>query len=283
MAIASVTNILLDCIAVFELGWGMEGAAAATVAAQVVSVVICLIRMGKMQILHISKTDLRPDKKLQGILLGLSMPIAMQNVIIAVGGMAMQTVVNRFGTEFIAGYTATNKLFGLLEMAAMAYGYGMTTYAGQNFGAQLWQRIRSGVRWAAVISILTAVVISAAMILFGRQITGLFLSTESPELAAAAGDIAYYYLFIMSALLPVLYLLHVYRSALQGMGNTKIPLISGIVEFTIRVGMSVLISYCSYQMVVFWAEPMAWFGATVLLMSAYFYQVSKLERTKENR
>ena len=70
-------------------------------------------------------------------LLGLGTPVAAQNVIIAVGGMVVQSVVNRYGTLFVAGFTATNKLYGILEIAAVSFGYAVTTYVGQNLGAGL--------------------------------------------------------------------------------------------------------------------------------------------------
>ena len=116
------------------------------------------------------------------------------------------------------------------------------------------------------------------MILFGRGVTMLFISSDTPELAAAAGETAYLYLCVMSAFLPVLYLLYAYRSALQGMGNTLIPLLSGIVEFVMRVGIAVFIGMMGGREEIFSAEPAAWVGATVLLGAAYYYKAAKLGR-----
>ena len=202
----------------------------------------------------------------------------MQNVIISVGGMAVQSVVNNFETSFIAGYTATNKLYGILEIAALSYGYAVTTYTGQNFGAGLWHRIRKGTRWAVMISLATSAAIAAVMILFGRGITMLFISSDSPALAAAAGNTAYRYLCMMSAFLPMLYLLYAYRSALQGMGNTMIPLLSGILEFFVRVGIAIVVGMAGGREAIFYAEVIAWTGAAVLLGGAYYYYAAKLGR-----
>jgi Na+-driven multidrug efflux pump len=113
------------------------------------------------------------------------------------------------------------------------------------------------------------------MVLFGRQITGLFLSSEAPELVASANEIAYEYLCLLAVMLWILYLLHVYRSVLQGMGDTKIPLVSGIVEFVLRVGMAFGIPLWGFREGVFWAEPLAWLGAVVLLMWAYVCRTRK--------
>lgn len=276
MVIAALSNIALDCAAVFWLGWGIAGAAAATVAAQILAGTLCTVRIVKNPMLRLSREDLSWDGTLAADLMGLGLPVAAQNVIIAVGGMALQSVVNHFETSFIAGFTATNKLYGLLEIAAVSYGYAVCTYTGQNYGAGIGERIRQGTRWAVGISLVTSAVIGAVMILLGRQITMLFISAEDAALAAAAGETAYRYLRVMAVMLPVLYLLYVYRSALQGMGETKIPLLSGVVEFVMRVGGAVAIGFSGWQSGIFYTEVLAWAGAAVLLGASYYRRERRL-------
>jgi Na+-driven multidrug efflux pump len=209
----------------------------------------------------------------------LGIPIALQNVLISVGGILVQSIVNGCGTAFIAGFTATNKLYGVLEIAALSYGFAITTYVGQNYGAGEYRRIRTGVSWSVGISVLTSGIIAAAMLLFGRQITMLFISADTPQLAVAAGETAYRYLCVMSLCLTVLYLLYVYRSALQGMGNTLIPMLSGVAEFVMRVGVAFLTAvHFGWQEGVFVAEVSAWTGAAVLLAVAYYAAATKLKR-----
>lgn len=276
MAVASLTNIMLDCLAVFVLDWGIAGAALATVFSQVLSGVVCAVKIWKTPELHIEKSDLSFDSGNAKRLMYLGVPVAVQNIVISIGGMAVQSVVNRFDTSFIAGFTSSNKLYGVLEIAALSYGYAVTTYTGQNYGAGQWDRIRKGTGWAVIISLITSVVIGAVMILLGRPITMLFISSESPELAAAAGEVGYRYLFAMSAALPVLYLLYAYRSALQGMGNTRIPLLSGVLELIVRVGAAFLMGFAGWKMGLLYIEPMAWISAMVLLCSAYYVSAAKL-------
>ena len=275
MAVASLTNILLDCIAVYWLDLGVVGAAGATVLAQILSGVICAIRIFRTPMLQFGKEHMLRNPQLTRRLMRLGTPVTLQNVVISVGGMAVTSVVNRFDTTFIAGFVATNKLYGVLEMAALSYGYAVTTFVGQNFGAANWTRIRKGVTKAVFISLFTSVVVGAMMLLFGRPITMLFISTESPEAAIAAGNTAYRYLSYMASMLPILYLLYVYRSALQGIGNTIIPMVSGVVEFVIRVGCSVIISFTLWQDGIFLAEVGAWLGAATLLSISYYISVKK--------
>lgn len=276
MAAAAVTNVVLDCLVVFVFRWGIAGAAVATVFSQCLSGVVCVLRIAKTPQLRVNKSHLRPNPALGKTLMLLGTPVAMQNIIIAVGGMAVQSVVNRFETSFIAGFTATGKLYGVLEIAAVSYGYAVTTYTGQNFGAALWQRIRRGVRWAVIISLITSAVIGVVMILFGRELTMLFISAQTEAETLAAGKTAYEYLCVMSFFLPILYLLYAYRSALQGMGDTVVPLLSGVVEFVMRVGFAVLIGMIGGQSEIFYAEVLAWGGAAVLLAATYYYRQAKL-------
>ena len=276
MIIASIANIALDCIAVFALKWGIAGAAIATVLAQVLAGAVCMVKMLRSPQLRFEKRHMAKDPALVKALMALGAPLAAQFVVIAVGGMAVQSVVNRFETSFIAGFTATNKLYGILEIAAVSYGFAVTTYTGQNFGAARWDRIRKGTNWAVLLSVLTAMLIAAVMILFGRNITMLFIESDIQALEIAAGNVAYRYLCFMSLALPILYLLHVYRAALQGVGNAQIPLWSGIAEFVIRVGASVVVGMTLWQDGIFWGEVGAWLGAAILLATAYYRIASKL-------
>ena len=278
MIAASLVNIVLDCVTVFAFGWGIAGAAAATVLAQCVAGVICMVKMLRTPQLCFGKEHMGKDPVLAKALMALGVPLAAQYIIIAVGGMAVQSVVNRFETSFIAGYTATNKLYGILEIAAVSYGYAVTTYVGQNFGAAFWERIRKGVNWSILLSVLTSMLIGGVMILFGRNITMLFIDTEIPQQAAMAGDVAYRYLCIMSLALPVLYLLHAYRAALQGVGNAQVPLLSGVMEFVIRVGASLMVGATLWENGVFLGEISAWVGAAILLGGAYYRIAVKLDK-----
>ena len=269
MAVASVTNIVLDVIFVMVFQWGIAGAAAATLIAQGVSGLFCLGRVARLDILRLSREDLRLRPQVSLRLLGLGAPMAFQNCVIAVGGMILQFMVNQVGVIFIAGYTAANKLYGVLEIAATSYGYAMITYVGQNLGAEKYDRVRQGTRSAAAIALGTSLVIAAVMLALGRIILGRFIS-GTPEEVEQAMEVAYTYLSIMSLCLPVLYILHVVRSAIQGMGNTALPMVSGIVEFLMRTTAAFLLPMVMGSTGIFFAEIAAWAGADLVLIPSYF-------------
>ncbi len=279
MIVASLLNVGLDLLFVIVFHWGVAGAATATVIAQAVSSVYCFRVVRKLTVLKLEKGDCRPSRSMTGALLKLGAPIALQNGIISIGGMVVQSVVNRFGMLFIAGYTATNKLYGILETAAVSYGYAVTSYVGQNLGAKLLKRIKKGMKAATVIALLTSAVISICMILFGKLFLGLFISGTEAEVAAAM-EVAYRYLVIMALFLSVLYMLHIYRSALMGLGDTVIPMVSGFVEMVVRIGAAMLLPMVIGEDGVFWAEVGAWTGAAILLVTAYFVRIRGLSSRK---
>ncbi len=278
MVVAALINVALDLIFVLVFHWGIAGAAGATVIAQVCSGIFCLVSILKLPVLAFSREDFRMEGRLCLHLMKLGLPMAFQNAIISVGGMIVQFVVNGFGVLFIAGFTATNKLYGILEVAATSYGYAMVTYTGQNLGAKKISRISRGMRAAVIVAVATSAVIAAAMLLFGRIILGWFIS-GTPEDVAVTLDIAYHYLAIMSVFLPILYILHVTRSSLQGMGNTMLPMLSGIAEFVMRTGTAMLLPLLFGEEGIFYAEILAWLGADVILVTSYVMQMRKLKRT----
>ena len=263
MVIAAGINIILDLVFVAGFHMGVAGAALATVIAQCFSALYCFIIVRKIEIVHITKDDFRAVPGLNRELLG---------------GLAVQFVVNGYGFLFVAGFTATNKLYGILEMAAISYGYAIITYVGQNLGAGQISRIKKGVHISGFLAFLTSAFISVMMFIFGKHILRMFISGNPAQTEQVLG-IAWHYLSIMASVLCILYFLHVYRSALQGLGDTMIPMLSGVVEFFIRVGVALLLPKIMGQNGIFYAEITAWTGAAVLLAVSYYIRIRKFRES----
>ncbi|QHQ60959.1 MATE family efflux transporter [Anaerocolumna sedimenticola] len=274
MIIASAVNILLDCLFVMGFQWGIAGAATATLIAQICSCIFCYQVIHRNSYLKMSKKDWELDFSVIKKLIALGIPSSFQNGIIAVGGLVVQYVINGFGFIFVAGFTATNKLYGLLEIAATSFGFAAATFTGQNLGAGKIRRIREGMRSGIIMAVITSGIISIIMLVFGRHILGLFISGTKEETTEVI-KIAYRYLSIMAALLFILYLLHLYRSALQGMGDTITPMISGIVELCMRVLIILILPKLIGDWGVYFAEVAAWTGAEFLLMVMYYVRVHR--------
>ena len=234
MIVASFVNIGLDLLFVMVFKWGVAGAAVATIIAQVVASLYCIRIMLKTEYLKIDRSEMTIEHNFVYKLLKLAAPMAFQNTIIAFGGMVVQLVVNGYGVAFIAGFTATTKLYGILEIAATSYGYAMVTYTGQNYGAHRYDRIKSGVKKVVLLSLATSILISIILWIFGPFFLSCFISKTS-EGAHEAMTYGLNFLRCLTAWLPILYMLHAYRSTIQGLSNAFIPMISGLFELLMRI------------------------------------------------
>ena len=275
LACSTAVNIVLDWWFVGSLGLGTNGGAYATVIAQAVSAAICLSAVLKIPELRPRRADYRPDRRVIGRLVKLGFPIAFQNLIIALGGLVLQGVVNAFGFVFMAGYNAASRLQGLIEISGASLGNAAGTFTGQNIGAGRKDRVRLGLRRSAQIGFGLALAVGGIMVLFGRPILSLFIRDEA-ELAGQVLDIGYDFLRVMAAGLPMLYLLFVYRSTLQGLGDTVIPMISGFIELALRVGTALLLPLLIGWWGVYIAEIAAWISAGIFLIIGCYHRLRKI-------
>lgn len=263
MIISTILNIFLDLVMVRSMG--ITGAALATVISQAAGGFINLYAMMHIPLLHMEKADWKRNEALDGKLLKLSLPMMMQNLLISGGGMIVQSRVNGFDLAHIASYSAMNKMFGLLELAAMAYGYALITYISQNFGAHKPDRIRSGLKSSAIIALITSAFVSLLIVGFGRSIAASFL-TGDPKTVEEAANLTVQLLRVLAFTLPLLYLLHVMRSALQGLGNTMMPMVSGLAEIAGRLVLAVWgIRMLGWNAIVL-TEPVAWIASDLVLL-----------------
>ena len=275
MTLSSFCNIALDLLFVFGFGWGIQGAAAATVLAQLLAACFCCVKLRGSGLFSLGNKEYYPDRDVIKEQRKLGLPMGLQNMITAMGGLIVQSVINGFGVLFIAGYTAANKLYGLLEIAASSYGYAMSTYSGQNMGAARYDRIGKGLRAANLIGAATALLMSAIMVFFGKPVLGCFLTGDSVTVEGAM-RIGYHFLLVLAVFFPFLYILYVTRSCIQGMGNSLLPMISSIVQLVMRTGCALLLPALIGESGVFYGEVCAWLGADLLLAFSYFYCMKKL-------
>ena len=277
MIVACAVNVGLDLLFVLVFHWGIAGAAIATLMAQCCSALYCLWQLKKIRSVTVSREHVKPDYKLSGTLMKLGSAMAFQYMIIAVGGLVVQFVVNGEGVLFIAGITATNKLYGVLEIAATSFGFAMATFVGQNLGAGRFDRIRRGQKAGYLLALITSGIIAGLMVVLGKPILSCFIS-GTPEEVARTMEISFHYLMIMSAALPALYALYVAKSSLQGLGNTFLPLMSGVVELAARTAVVFTLPLLIGTEGIYFAEISAWIGADLVLVPGYFLTARKIEK-----
>lgn len=274
MIISTIMNVCLDILFVCVFEFGIAGAAIATLISQFFSAFYCVRKILSLDIISLKKDCFKPSGKLISQLIKLGTPLALQNVIISFGGMVLQSIIDGFGVLVIAASTATNKLYGILECAASAYGFAMTTYVGQNYGAGKIDRVRKGVTVANIISVISCIIIASITIGFGKIFLGLFIS-GTPEEEATTLRYAYIFLCTMSVTLPILYIIYIYRSVMQGLGHTVIPMITGFVELAIRLVAAWILPMKFGPESLFCAHVLAWVGSDILLIPGYYYCIKK--------
>ncbi len=277
MVLATFTNIVLDILFVAKFHWGVAGVAIATSLAQGVSFLVCLWAVIRLPMLHPQRDDLRPDFPMMRQLMRLGGPIAFQFIVISIGGLILTRVVNGFGFIFVAGYNAAARLQGPLEMVGGSISASLGTFAGQNFGAGKLDRVRKGVRSCAFITVAIALLLAAVIIPLRREILSLFVQ-DDPAVVEQVLDYGSNFLTVMASGICALYVLFTYRSALQGLGDTFIPMMSGFVELAMRLGCALLLPPLIGEWGVYLAEIFAWLGAAVLLAIGYFRRIRALSR-----
>lgn len=261
---ASFANILFDIVLVMGLGMGIWGAAYGTLLSQLCSVLCCIAALSRIEQARVEPGNRKISVRMFAEQMKLGVPMGFQNIITAVGGLAVQSVVNGFGMLFLAGYTAANRLYGLLETAASSYGYAISTYTAQNIGAGKKERVRSGILAALLLGAATAYLMSFIMVVWGKPILGIFIADSQVE-AEAALRVGYRFLCILAAFFPLLYALYILRSCIQGMGNSTMPMLSSLIQVAMRIFCAAVLTRYVGNAGVFWGEIMAWLGADLFL------------------
>ena len=274
LILASITNIILDLVLIINFKMGVAGAALATVASQGLSGFLCYVYiLKKFDILKLKKEHFKYDKFLVKELMYISLPMALQYSITAVGVMILQVAVNSFGSTTVAAYTAASKVEQLVIQPGIALGMTMATYSAQNLGAHQIERIRLGVRKCTFITLMVNALSGVLVVLLGSYIVQLFIPAENIE----ALPLSQQYLNTVAIFFPILGLLFLYRFTLQGVGNTVVPMFAGVMELIMRTLVAfTLPGLLGYQGVCF-ASPFAWIGATVWLLWSYFRTMPRLE------
>ncbi len=178
LLVATVLNIVLDLVFVAKLGMGVSGVALATVIAQMVSAVLCFIRLARMMDVFDLKLEyVKLHKKYSGNIVRLGLPSGLTQAIFSMAAIIVQSLTNSFGEMFIAANVIVMRVDGFAMLPNFSFGSAMTTYAGQNVGARAYERVTKGAKQGTLIAVLTTSTITGLILLFGRQLMGVFTNT----------------------------------------------------------------------------------------------------------
>ena len=269
MGIAALVNIGLDLLFVLVFQWGIFGAAIASVLAQFLSFLYCLHRIRRIEIIRITREDWKMDWPLSFRMLAFSIPIAVSFIIVAVSGIILQSTVNKLGSIYVAGFTAPNKLYGILEATSLALGQAFATFLSQNYGAGKFDRVKEGTRKGVLLALLMALAVTALIVPFIRPLLSCFIDASEKD-AAAIMAVAWKYMFIMTVSIVLVYPIHIYRGALQSVGNSIWPMISGFAESLARALMGTAAVVLFSTEAIFYAEPVSWLFALLFVIVPYY-------------
>ena len=267
LIVSSVLNIILDLVLIINFKMGVAGAAYATVVSQGVSALLCVIyTYKKYKILRLKKEDFKVKKKYYRRHLKVGIPMALQFSITAIGIMTVQSAINIFGSTVIASYAASSKVLQLVMQPATTLGVTMATYCGQNIGAKRYDRIKLGVKKCVQISIITSLISAMVLIFLGKYFVMMFVSNPDAEILSYAQQV----LNISAIFFIPLGLIFVYRNALQGIGDSFIPMMAGVYELVARAVVAFTLPKALESMGLCLADPVAWFAAVIPLAYTYY-------------
>ncbi len=269
-------NVILDLFFIRVLHMGVAGAAWATVIAQGVSALLCMIYIGaKEPLLRPALRQLKPNRDFTKHQLSVGIPMALQFGITGSGTVIMQAAVNLFGPTAVAAYSASGKISSMLVQGPTTIGQAMATYAGQNYGARKPDRIRKGVGYAVKINVVYAIV-AGIVAYFGLPLFLRLFFNDQADMEAILSYGKQYILVCASFYVP-LSVIFTFRNTMQGCGYGFLPMMGGVVELFARLSCALLaMRTLSFTLACF-CDPAAWFSAGVFTMFAYFYVMKKVE------
>lgn len=235
LIISTVLNVGLDLLLVVVFDTGVVGAALATVTAQAISAVVCLVYLIKRRpMLLVKRKDFVFTARSTGELFSAGLGMALMYSIVDMGSIVLQNGINGFGKDIITAHTAARKIFGLTIMPFSAVSATMVTYCSQNLGAGKYSRIRRGIFDGMMIVLAWATIAVAIVYLAGNALIGMIVSADGENSAVIIKTGVLY----MKWSVPFYYALSVLlalRSALQGLGRSLVPIICSAIELTWKI------------------------------------------------
>lgn len=239
LLIATILNIVLDIWFVASFNMGVPGVALATIIAQMISAVLCVIKLKKMdEVFDLNLSVMKPIKEYVVQLLRLGLPSGLTQVIFSLAMITVQSLTNTFGEMIIACNVIVMRVDGFAMMPNFSFGMAMTTYAGQNIGAKRIDRVEEGTRQGLVIAVGVSTVITIIILLFGRYLMNIF--TETAELV----DISMRMMRILAVGYVAMAVTQVLSGVMRGAGDTITPMwISLITTIFLRVPIAYGLAY----------------------------------------
>ncbi|MBO5302454.1 MAG: MATE family efflux transporter [Lachnospiraceae bacterium] len=265
LVLSSILNILMDLWFIYGLDLGVAGAAYATVLAQIISAVLSWIYMfGRYEIFRLKMMDLRPVKETMKELLSAGGSMAFMSSFVQFGTVALQTAINTLGQNIIVAHTAARKITEIFMMMFGVLGSTMATFAGQNYGAGKFRRIREGLKVATVMSIIWCIAVLICAQFASEWLIGAVTGSDTKEVLETGA----LYLKVDTCLYIVTAFICLFRNTLQGIGDHITPVISSFIELAGKVVFAMLLTPVFGYWGIIWSEPVVWIVMVIPLTVA---------------
>lgn len=277
LIISSLLNVLLDILFVKFMKFGIAGAAYATVIAQAVSVVLCIVYIWtKSPILRFSPSDLKWEPSLLTELLSIGFSMALMLVVVQIGSVALQRGVNSLGETVITAHIGGRKIDEAFMIPLGTLAMASSTFASQNLGAGKYDRIKKGIKQGILLAMAWSIISIIVVFSFGKMMIKVITGTSNDEIIQTA----FLYLRINISLFLFLSILLVLRSSLQGLGRKIVPIMGSVVELVLKfVSVGIITKHLGYLGICI-TEPIIWVICAMMVLTDFVLFMKKL--SKEN-
>ncbi|MGD9929514.1 MAG: MATE family efflux transporter [Mangrovibacterium sp.] len=266
MIVSTINNVFFDLLFVVVFKWGIEGVALATVISQAGAFFTATWYLNKKH--PVIKLRFRRyifDRDIFKSCVRIGLPTGFQQSFVAFGMMAIMGIVNTFGTNAVAAYTAAMRVDSFAKMPAITFSSALSTFVGQNLGAFREDRAMKGLKITLLFSLGYSLFVSILIILFGKYLIQLF--TPDPGVIAIGQD----YLVIVSSFYLLLSVMFTFTGFLRGAGATFVPMLTTLTAlYLFRIPMAYFLSGEIGVNGIWWAEPTGWLAGMTILIVYYF-------------
>ena len=267
LIISSVINVVLDIVFITVFDMGVGGAALATIISQIVSAVLCFMHLIKLPTYPLKVQQIRFDLPMLKLVIQNGLPAGIQNSIIALANVVVQSYINSFGQMAVAGCGAYSKIEGFGFLPITCFALAMTTFVSQNIGAKKYDRVKKGTRFGIICSLVLAQIIGMIIFIGAPFLIGLFDSTQdvrSYGTMQARTVTLFYFLLAFS---------HCIAGILRGAGKSMIPMIVMMIFWcVVRVlYISIALHLVHDIHLVFWAYPITWACSSIVFLWFYLF------------
>ncbi len=268
---STLANIALDLLFVIVFGWGVAGVAWATIIAQGLSFIGALLMLNKRNPhLRLEIKKLHWDKQSFSQMLRIGLPTGLQQTLVSLGMMTLSRIVNEFGSQTMAAFTAASRIDSIAAMPAMNLGAAITTFTGQNIGAGKPERVRRGHLSAIAVNTALSLFISLMILFFGKRLMGIF--SNDPEVIRIGAS----YLVIVGMFYAVFGIMFINNGVMRGAGDVFIPMINTVLAlWLVRIPLALLFtrSFGMGSDGIWWSIPAGWLVG--MIFSTWYYQTGR--------